>query len=107
MKKISEFLTFLMHPLIMPLAGVIIFFLVTPKFIDLETQKRLFFSILILTVLIPIVFFFLLKNVGLIKSLELNGVKERRIPLLIYIIINLIIVLKIIRSEERRVRKAD
>src|SRR5690606_1242700 len=99
MKKISEFLTFLMHPLIMPLAGVIIYFLVTPKFIELDTQKRLFFSILILTVLIPIVFFFLLKNVGLIKSLELNGIKERKIPLFIYIIINLIIVLKIIDKD--------
>lgn len=99
MKRISEFLTYLMHPLIMPLAGVVIYFLVTPKFNDLDTQKRLFFSILILTVLIPIVFFFLLKNVGLIKSFELSGIKERKIPLLIYIIINLIIVLKIIDKD--------
>lgn len=99
MKKFSEFISFLFHPLIMPIAGVIIYFLVTPKFNSIDAQKRLFLSILILTILIPIVFFFLLKNVGVIKSLELNKVKERKIPLLIYIIINVIIALKIISED--------
>ena len=96
MKKVSEFISFLLHPLIMPLAGVVIYFLITPKYNSLDAQKRLFLSILILTILIPIVFFFLLKNIGLIKSLELNNIKERKLPLLIYIIINIIIVFKII-----------
>lgn len=99
MKKFSEFISFLFHPLIMPIVGVIIYFLITPKFNSIDTQKRLFLSILILTILIPIVFFFLLKNVGAIKSLELNDVKDRKIPLLIYIIINVIIALKIISED--------
>ncbi|UOB19033.1 hypothetical protein [Abyssalbus ytuae] len=96
MKKFSEFISFLFHPLVMPLSGVIIYFLVSPKYVSLDIQKRLFFSILILTVFIPIVFFFLLKNVGLIKSLELREIKERKLPLLVYIIINAVIVFKII-----------
>lgn len=99
MKKFSEFISFLFHPLVMPLAGVIIYFLVTPKFNSIEIQKRLFLSILILTILIPLVFFFLLKNVGAIKSLELRDIKERKIPLFVYIVINVIIVLKIITED--------
>lgn len=83
----------------MPIAGVVIYFLTTPKFNSLDVQKRLFLSILILTILIPIVFFFLLKNVGFIKSLELNEIKERKLPILIYIIINIIIALRIINED--------
>ena len=53
---------YLFHPLLMPLFGVLIYYSTTPRFIEPEIVRVKVIAIIIITLLIPIVSFFLLKK---------------------------------------------
>lgn len=83
MKYFLRFAAYLFHPLLMPLTGVIIYYYITPRFNDEDLIRSTVFAIAIITLLIPIITFFLLKNLGVVHSIQLPEVKERKIPLMI------------------------
>lgn len=87
--------SFIFHPLLMPLIGVGLYFKLTPKFIEPEIIIIKTYSIIIITILIPLISFFLLKNSGLVKSINLKEVKERKYPLMIQIILIFIIITRV------------
>ncbi len=87
--------SYLLHPIIMPLVGAIIYFTAAPRFIPEDIIRLKILGLIILTVLIPIVLFFFLKSFGTINSIHLEDTKQRKIPLLLQSII-LIIVIKIV-----------
>ncbi len=87
--------SYVLHPLLMPLLGAIIYFSTAPRFIPIEIIRAKVFGLIILTVLIPIVLFFLLKSAGTITSIHLENVKQRKIPLLLQSIL-LIVVIKMV-----------
>src|SRR5690606_30406287 len=51
-----------------------------------------YLAITIITILIPIVIFFLLKNLGVVETIYLKEVKERKFPLMIQCILLLLII---------------
>ena len=87
--------SFIFHPLLMPLIGVGLYFKLTPKFIEPEIIIIKTYSIIIITILIPLISFFLLKNSGLVKSINLKEVQERKYPLMIQIILIFIIITRV------------
>ncbi|WP_109851409.1 hypothetical protein [Aquimarina sp. AU58] len=87
--------SYILHPLLMPLLGAIIYFSTAPRFIPIEIIRAKVFGLIILTILIPIVLFFLLKSTGTITSIHLENVKQRKIPLLLQSIL-LIVVIKMV-----------
>ncbi|TPN86162.1 hypothetical protein [Aquimarina algicola] len=88
-------ISFILHPLLMPIAGAVIYFFTAPRFMPFEIIQLKISGILILTVLIPIVLFFLLKSLGAITSMHLENVKQRKIPLLLQSVL-LIVVIKLV-----------
>lgn len=99
MKVISNFISYLLHPLFIPIGGTIAYFLITPKYTPLEIQSASILPIFILTVIIPIVTFFILKNVGLVNSIFLETATERKYPLYIHASILLLILYKVIPNN--------
>lgn len=87
--------SYILHPLLMPLAGAIIYFMAAPRFIPNDIIKAKIIGLTVLTVLIPILFYFFLKNMGTVTSINLENVKQRKIPLLLQSIL-LIVVIKMI-----------
>ena len=87
--------SFIFHPLLIPLIGVGLYFKLTPKFIEPEIIIIKTYAIIIITILIPLISFFLLKNSGLVKSINLKEVKERKYPLMIQIILIFIIITRV------------
>jgi len=87
--------SFIFHPLLMPLIGVGLYFKLTPKFIEPEIIIIKTYAIIIITILIPLISFFLLKNSGLVKSINLKEVEERKYPLMIQIILIFIIITRV------------
>ncbi len=83
---------YVLHPLLMPLLGTAIYFSVTPRFMDIQVIQTKLLSIFIITFLIPVVIYFLLKSIGLIQSSQLSDVKERKIPLMIQCLLILLVV---------------
>ena len=87
MRLFIKLASYLLHPIFMPLIGTILYFLITPRFSPDSIAKAKIMAISILTIFIPIVFFFLLKNLKVIDSIHLKKVQERKIPLLFFCII--------------------
>ncbi len=88
-------ISYIFHPLLMPIAGSIIYFITAPRFIPDNIIKAKIFGLLVVTVLIPIVLYFFLKTLGVITSIHLEDVKQRKIPLLLQSLL-LIVVIKMI-----------
>ena len=93
-------ISFIFHPLIMPLLGVGFYFFESPKFIPKEIVYAKLLSLLILTFVLPILLFFLLKTIGKVQSIHLETPRERIIPLAIYCIILLLVLERVITINQ-------
>lgn len=87
--------SFLFHPLLMPLMGTAIYFYITPRFVEKQLIVGNLFVLAIVTLIIPVLMFFLLKNLRLVDSIYLRKVNERKFPLMIQCIL-LLLVIKIV-----------
>jgi hypothetical protein len=76
----------------MPLLGVAIYYGITPRFMEPEIVQTRILAVAIITFFIPIVTFFLLKNLGKISSIHLKTVEERKFPLMIQCLLLLLII---------------
>lgn len=97
---ILKSISFVFHPLIMPLLGVIFYFHKTPRFIPEPIQNAKIFSVIILTIILPILLFFLLKTINKVDTIYLKSTKERLIPLLINCIIVALILMRVLTPNE-------
>lgn len=93
-------ISYIFHPLLMPLLGVIFYFSKTPRFIPEPVIRAKVFSITILTVILPILIYFILKTIKQVESLELKTSKERIIPLILNVLILILILKRVLPYEE-------
>ncbi len=84
MKVLLKSASYLFHPIWMPLAGTLIYFLISPRFFPIQVMEAKLLAIAIMTIFIPITFFFMLKTLGRVSSHFMAEVKERKWPLLFY-----------------------
>ncbi len=83
---------YLFHPLLMPLFGTLLYFVITPRYVEPQLLRANLMAVCIITLLIPLVTFFLLKNLKVVSSIHLEGVSERKVPLMIQCILVLLII---------------
>ncbi|MGS2727472.1 hypothetical protein ACU8DI_12750 [Psychroserpens sp. BH13MA-6] len=100
MNHIIKSISYIFHPLLMPLLGVIFYFSKTPRFIPEPLMKGKLFSIAILTIILPILLFYLLKTINKVDSFHLESVEERRLPLLINSVIIVLILIRVLPIDE-------
>ncbi len=89
-------ISFLFHPIIMPLLAVIFYFSKSPRYLPFDVIRAKVTSLFILTILLPILSYFLLKTLGKTKTIYLKTTKERVIPLLINGVIILLILKRVL-----------
>lgn len=75
------------------------FFLVTPRLYDFNFKIDVSITISIFTIFIPILTFILLKRFQLIDSIFVKDVKQRRIPLYLYVLLLFLIITKVISKS--------
>ncbi|RSK39746.1 hypothetical protein [Mangrovimonas spongiae] len=97
---ILKSISFIFHPIIMPMIGVLFYFSKTRRFIPDEIIYAKLVSISILTILLPILLYFLLKTLNKAESIYLKNVKERIIPLCLNCIIVLLIINRVLPISE-------
>jgi len=95
MNKLLRLGAYLFHPLLMPLLGVILYYVFTPRFLEPKLVQAKILAVLILTCLIPLILFFLLRNLKVVSSIHLREVSERKIPLMIQSVL-LILIIKVV-----------
>ena len=91
MKKILPVFAYLFHPLFIPAYATLFYFLITQNFFYRHEIYLVFIQVLILTVLLPMSVFYLLRSLGMLKS-RMADKKERRLPLAIYAMLLLFLI---------------
>lgn len=92
MKIFLKFASILFHPLFIPIIGSVLYFYLTPRFIDWEWAGMHLMAIAIITIAIPLIVFFILKSLRLVETIYLTDVRERRYPLMIQSVLLLLII---------------
>tara|TARA_R110002012_G_scaffold291564_1_gene486106 strand:+ start:128401 stop:129006 length:606 start_codon:yes stop_codon:yes gene_type:complete len=100
MNFILRSISFIFHPIVMPLLGVIFYFSKSPRYLPMEIIQAKVVSLFILTILLPILLYFLLKSLGKTDSIYLQSTKERIFPLVLNGIITLLIIIRVLPSHE-------
>lgn len=95
MTRFLKAISYIFHPLFIPIGGTLAYFAIAP-YSSLAQQSGNILPIFILTVIIPIIFFLILKNLKLVTSVFAPTIQERKYPLLISIALYLMILYKVI-----------
>ena len=98
--RILRSISFIFHPLIIPLLGVLFYFSKSPRFIPKEVMHAKIISIAILTIILPMLVFFLLKTLGKVESIYLKTTNERIYPLALNCGIILIVIIRILSQSQ-------
>ncbi|OMP31966.1 hypothetical protein BKM32_02605 [Mangrovimonas sp. DI 80] len=93
-------ISFIFHPVLMPLLGVLFYFSRTPRYIPEPIVKAKLFSVTILTIVLPILLFYLLKTLKKIDSFHLETTKERVLPLVLQCAIVILIFTRVLPQNE-------
>lgn len=99
MKKILPFFSYCFHPIFIPFLGTFFYVLLEEKYFTLPQYLILFLQIIIITLLLPIAFFYLLRTFGKIESAMLSDTSQRKIPLLLQIMLFAVLIEKSITIE--------
>ena len=91
MRKFLAIFSYIFHPLFIPVYATLFYFLVANSFFYQHEIYLAFIQVLILTVLLPMSIFYLLRSLGRMKS-KIPNAKERRVPLAIYAVLLLILI---------------
>ena len=87
MLKFHKFISVILHPIVIPTIGVILFLLISPNEIKKERQYLLISIIFFSTYIVPLISLIILKTLGFIKSFQVESIQERKIPLFIMLLI--------------------
>ncbi len=76
-----KFISTLLHPIVMPTIGIILYFILTPINLSRRQQYTILAIVFVATYIIPILLLVFLKRINYIKSFQVHGIKERKIPI--------------------------
>ncbi len=99
MKKILSFFSYVFHPIFIPLLGTIFYVMLDSHYFTLAQSLILFLQIIIITIFLPIAFFFLLRTVGKIDTVMLSDISQRKIPLLLQVMLFSVLIQKSITFD--------
>ncbi|WP_147678493.1 hypothetical protein [Algibacter pacificus] len=100
MNKVLKSISYIFHPLFMPLVGVLFYYYISPRFVAQEIVEAKLFSLFILMVLLPILMFFLLKTIGKALTIHLVTTRERIYPLALYCFLLILVLKRVITISE-------
>lgn len=86
-----KFLSTILHPIVMPTIGLLLYFYLCPFEVDFREQLYFLSIVFIATYIIPIFILIVLKLTNKISSVNLPSIKERKAPLFIMMCIFLIL----------------
>lgn len=99
LRKILPLFSYLFHPIFIPVFGTLFYLLLNDNYFVPEQKYLILIQVSIITIFIPISFFFLLKTLGKADSVMLSEVSQRKIPLGIQAILISILISKSITID--------
>jgi hypothetical protein len=99
LKKILPAFSYLFHPIFIPVYAALVYFLFNVSYFTNPEIYLTLFQVVIITILIPILFFLLLRTAGKIDSIMMADLSQRKLPLIIQCFLIILLVRKAITIE--------
>lgn len=99
MKKILPLFSYLFHPLFIPVYTALFYFFFYGSYYTNPEIYFAVFQIVIITILLPILFFFVLRTTGKVDSVMISEISQRKIPLVIQCFLTILLVRKSITLD--------
>lgn len=100
MHKLLKFASYFFHPIFISFIGVGLFYTYSAKYHPETYVANRLLQLFILTIIIPLLCFRVLKKLGFVKSIMAEDIRERRIPYFIAICLNLYIAFYIFNTGQ-------
>jgi len=85
--RFHKFISVILHPIVIPTIGVLLFLTLTPDVINKQRQYLLLSIVFFATYILPIILLVILKALGVIKSFQVESINERKVPLFLMLLI--------------------
>ena len=85
--KFHKFISVIIHPIVIPTIGVLLFLALTPDVISKERQYLLLSIVFFSTYIVPVISLAILKAMGVIHSFQVESIKERKVPLFLMLFV--------------------
>ncbi|MEM6722254.1 MAG: hypothetical protein AAF611_23205 [Bacteroidota bacterium] len=99
MRTFLNVISYIFHPIFIPVMATVGYFIVTPRLYEFNFKVDVAITISIFTVFIPVLTFILLKRLRLIDTIFVKDVRQRRIPLYLYVLLLFLITTKVISQS--------
>lgn len=85
--RFHKFISTVLHPIVIPTIGVILYFIFIPHSLIREQQLVILALVFGFTYVLPVIILLILKGLNLIENFQLHSIKERKIPLFLMIVV--------------------
>jgi len=91
LRKILPLFSYVFHPVFIPVLGTLAYFFWGKNYFEPAQQVLILLQIVIITILIPMAFLYLLKTLGKVDSFMVSDLSQRKVPLVIQVILMVIL----------------
>ena len=99
LKKTLPFFSYLFHPIFIPVYAALFYFFLNDSYYTNPEKYFAGFQIVIITIVLPILFFFVLRVSGQVDSIMISEISQRKIPLVIQCFLTILLVRKSITLD--------
>lgn len=87
MKKVYKIISVILHPIVVPTIGVILYFILIPSNYASSTKLTLLSLVFVTTYLIPLLILVIFKRLKLIQTFNADSIQERKLPVAMMIVL--------------------
>ena len=94
LKNPLPFFSYIFHPIFIPVYTALFYFFFYDSYYTNPEIYFAVFQIVIITILLPILFFFVLRSAGKVDSIMISEISQRKIPLVIQCFLTILLIRK-------------
>lgn len=99
LKKTLPVFSYVFHPIFIPVFATLFYFFFNDSYFTNTEKYFVFFQIVVVTILLPILFYFLLRVSGSVDSIMISDISQRKIPLVIQCFLTILLLRKSITLD--------
>ena len=100
MKKIIPIFSFVFHPIFFSIFATLFYCSYTKNYLVQQYFYLLLFQVVIITFLLPLTFFYLLRTFGKVNTIMLPDIEQRKIPLLLQLVLTIVLLQKGVTADK-------
>ncbi len=99
MKKLLPLFSYLFHPIFISVYAAFIYFFLNGSYFSNPEKYFAIFQIIVITILLPVLFYLGLRTAGKVNSVMISEVSQRKIPLILQCFLTVLLIRKSITLE--------